>query len=77
MSNRMRKTRSKTAHSRSHDALENPATAVNENGVRHYKHRASAQTGTYRGRQVLDVEKELAKKQKKQAAKEESSGSDA
>ena len=65
MSSRMRATRSKTAHRRSHHKVEAPATTVNEDGVRHYKHRASAQTGKYRGRQVIDVTKDLEKKQRK------------
>jgi len=66
----MRMTRAKTGHRRSHHKVEEPATTVNEQGVRHHKHRASAQTGTYRGRQVLDVEKDIAKKQKKMQKKE-------
>jgi len=65
MSNRMRMTRAKTGHRRSHHKVAAPATTVNEDGVRHYKHRASAQTGKYRGRQVMNVEKDIAKKQKK------------
>lgn len=70
MSNRMRITKSKTGHRRSQKKMEAPATTVNEDGVRHYKHRASAQTGKYRGRQVIDVEKDIAKKQKKMQQKE-------
>lgn len=66
----MRKTRSKTGHRRSQKDIKEPTTTVNEDGVRHYKHRASAQTGKYRGRQVIDVEKEIAKKQKKAQQKE-------
>jgi len=71
MSNRMRATRSKTAKRRSHHKMEAPATTVGQDGVRHFKHRASSQTGKYRDRQVIDVTKHIDKKQKKQATLQE------
>lgn len=60
---------------RSHHALEKPATTVDTDGVMHYKHRATAETGKYRGRQVVDVEKKLEKKRVKQQKKLEEADS--
>lgn len=68
MSSRMRVTRSKRDMRRSHHGIREPVITVDERGVKHLKHRASSETGMYRGRQVIDVESRIAKKQKKQAA---------
>tara|TARA_B100001540_G_C15742126_1_gene612781 strand:+ start:497 stop:670 length:174 start_codon:yes stop_codon:yes gene_type:complete len=45
--------------------MEKPTLSVNESGVTHMRHRASSTTGTYRGRQVIDVEAKIAKKEAK------------
>jgi large subunit ribosomal protein L32 len=63
---RMRHTRGQTGSRRSHHALKNPGVTVDsKTGVAHMRHRASLVTGTYRGRQVIDVQAKLAKKTKK------------
>lgn len=71
----MRVTRSKTGMRRSHHQVKPPALTSDQDGVPHLKHRASLTTGTYRGRQVVDVERKLEKKQAKQQAAEQSNGS--
>lgn len=50
----MRKTPGQTGHRRSHHGLEEPRLSKGD-GVYHMRHRASLQTGQYRGRQVIDV----------------------
>jgi ribosomal protein L32 len=63
---RMRHTRAHTGNRRSHHALKaNTIVTDTESKVPHLRHRASLETGTYRGRQVIDVVKEAAKKAKK------------
>ncbi len=61
----MRHTRAHTKNRRSHHKMEKPTLSVNESGVTHMRHRASSTTGTYRGRQVIDVEAKIAKKEAK------------
>lgn len=70
MTVRMRHTKGHRNNRRSHHALAKPAVGVEGDAkVPHLRHRASAVTGTYRGRQVLDVVKKQTKKVQKKAAK--------
>jgi len=63
---RMRHTRAHTKNRRSHHALGKlPIVVDGKTGVAHLRHRASLQTGTYRGRTVIDTVKRVAKKQTK------------
>lgn len=63
---RMRSTRSHTGHRRSHHALKNPAlTTDSKTGTIHLRHRASAVTGKYKNLVAIDMDKKLAKKEKK------------
>ncbi len=71
---RMRHTRSHTRNRRSHHALKGmPIVVDGKTGTPHLRHHASLTTGTYRGRQVIDVMKRVEKKtiktSKKTAAK--------
>ncbi len=70
---RMRHTRSQRGNTRSHHALFNPAVTVDaQTQVPHLRHRASLQTGQYKGRTVIDVQAKLDRKAKKaQEAKKE------
>ena len=66
MTVRMRHTKGHRNNRRSHHALDKPAVSMEgEAKVPHLRHRASPISGTYRGRQVIDV----VKKQTKRAAK--------
>ena len=70
---RMRSTKSHRNNRRSHDGLSFPSVTTDKStGVPHLRHRASLVTGQYKGRQVLDVQKKINKKIKrdKQAQKE-------
>lgn len=58
---RMRHTKSKTRRRRANVGVDAPAL-TNEGGVPHLRHRANRVTGTYRGKQVLNVSKGLKKK---------------
>ena len=71
---RMRHTRAHTRNRRSHHGLEKPTLTKNEKGVSHIRHRASAVTGTYKGRQVVDVDAQIAKKEAKRQAKAKDRG---
>ena len=63
---RMRHTRAHTGNRRSHHARKaNSIVTDSESKVPHLRHRASLETGTYRGRKVIDVVKEAVKKTKK------------
>lgn len=63
---RMRHTRAHTKNRRSHHALTANAITVDEaTKTSSLRHRASAETGLYRGRQVIDVVKKAAKAAKK------------
>lgn len=66
---RMRHTRAHTKNRRSHHNLEKPTLTKNEKGVSHIRHRASAITGTYKGRKVEDIEAKIAKKEEKRKQK--------
>jgi len=50
----MRHTKGKARRKRSHHGIDKPAL-TNEGGVAHMRHRASRQTGMYRGRRVIDT----------------------
>lgn len=77
MSSRMRVTKGHRNNRRSHHGVDAPAIShEGEAKVPHLRHRASAVTGTYRGRQVLDVDKKLAKKAAKQAEAQEEAAED-
>lgn len=70
MTVRMRHTRAHTANRRSHHALDGARISLEkETGIPHLRHRVSLVTGKYRGRQVLDVVKDVEKKQKKASSK--------
>jgi len=62
---RMRHTRAHTGNRRSHHALKaNTIVTDEKTGNSHLRHRASTDTGMYRGRQVIDVVKQVTKKTK-------------
>lgn len=67
---RMRHTRSQTRQRRSHHALE-PARLSRcvKCGEAHLRHRVCLNCGSYRGRMVIDVAAKLAKREKKEKAK--------
>lgn len=64
MTVRMRHTRSHTRNRRSHHALAKPALSKDQSGNVHLRHRLSKETGTYRGRKVIDLSVKLSKKAK-------------
>ena len=66
MSVRMRINKSQTGNRRSHHALAKPAiTRDGEKGGLALRHRVSPITGTYKGKQVLDVEKRTIRREKR------------
>lgn len=66
---RMRHTKSQRNNTRSHHRLFNPAITIDKaNGVPSLRHRASLQTGQYKGRIVLDIQAKLDKKAKRVAS---------
>ncbi|MEI6843138.1 MAG: 50S ribosomal protein L32 [bacterium] len=68
----MRHNRSQRGNTRSHHRLDNPAVTMDKNtNVKHLRHRASLQTGQYRGRTVIDVQAKIAKRAKKAGANKE------
>ena len=73
----MRINRSATGNRRSHHGLKEPrlSKCANCNGM-HLKHRLCEQCGTYRGRKVVDVEAQLAKKLERQKRKLKERGED-
>lgn len=74
MSVRMRHTHAHTKNRRSHHSLDEQNLSTNEQGSKHLRHRVDPKTGTYRGRQVIDVQKKLDKKIAKQQAAMEAQG---
>jgi ribosomal protein L32 len=70
MTVRMRHTRGHTNNRRSHHALAKPALSKDESGKVHLRHRVSLETGTYRGRKVIDLSAKLDKLAKKTTEKE-------
>jgi ribosomal protein L32 len=62
---RMRHTKSHTANRRSHHALTPVAVATDaKTGVPHMRHRVCLETGTYRGKKVIDLVQAAPKKKK-------------
>ncbi len=69
MTVRMRHTKGHRNNRRAHHALEKPAVSLEgEAKVPHLRHRANPTTGTYRGIQVINVAKKIAKKAAKNTA---------
>jgi|TARA_B100001964_G_scaffold10238_1_gene10986 large subunit ribosomal protein L32 len=67
----MRHTKGHTGNRRSHHALEEPRLAkCTDCGEMHLKHRVCENCGKYRGRVVIDVEKEIQKKEEKAKKKQ-------
>lgn len=65
----MRHTKSQRNRTRSHHRLDKPAVTLDKNtNVPHLRHRASLQTGQYKGRTVIDLQAKIAKKSKKAKA---------
>ena len=62
---RMRITKSKQGNRRSHHRVVSPAHTTDEDGTVRVRHRASRLTGMYRGRQIMDVSREIKKVEKK------------
>ncbi|MEX2514922.1 MAG: 50S ribosomal protein L32 [Candidatus Paceibacterota bacterium] len=75
MSSRMRKTKGQTGNRRSHHSLDEQRLSK-EDGVYHLRHRASLQTGTYRGREVIDVRSKRQKQLERAREKARSRGDD-
>jgi ribosomal protein L32 len=69
MTVRMRHTRSQTANRRSHHALSQPAL-MKEGNSTYMRHRMNPETGTYRGRKVLDLAAKAVKRAGKSREKE-------
>lgn len=71
MSIRMRMTRSKTGHRRSHHGIRAPRLSVcNDCGAYHLRHRMCDNCGRYRGNVITDVAADAEKKAAKQQAKQ-------
>lgn len=75
MSSRMRKTKGQTGHRRSHHGVEKQRLSKDD-GVYHLRHRASLQTGKYRGREVIDVRSKRQKKLERAREKARERGDD-
>lgn len=73
MASRMRKTKGQTGNRRSHHGVDDNRLSKDE-GVYHLRHRASLQTGTYRGRQVIDVRSKRQKQLERAREKARSRG---
>jgi ribosomal protein L32 len=72
---RMRATKGHRNNRRSHHEATSPTLSTEgESKVPHIRHRANPVTGKYRGRQVLDVDKKLVKRAKKEAVSKSSEG---
>ncbi len=70
MTVRMRHTRAHTANRRSHHAIDKTVSSVCEKcGTAKENHRVCLNCGTYKGKAVLNVEKDLEKKVKKSQEK--------
>ncbi len=68
----MRSNSSHTGNRRAHIKLTKPAMTRDQSGSLSLRHRVSPISGTYRGRQVINVTKKLEKKAKKIEATEKS-----
>lgn len=75
MSSRMRQTKGQTGSRRAHHGVEEQRLSKDE-GVYHLRHRASLETGTYRGKQVIDVRSERQKQLERARNKARSRGED-
>jgi len=75
MSSRMRKTKGQTGQRRSHHGVEKERLSKDD-GVYHLRHRASLQTGKYRGQQVIDVRSQRQKQLERAREKAKSRGDD-
>lgn len=75
MSSRMRKTKGQTGNRRSHHKVDEQRLSKDD-GVYHLRHRASLQTGRYRGREVIDVRSKRQKKLERARDKARSRGDD-
>lgn len=72
---RMRHTRAHTANRRSHHALTGPRLSTCAKcSALHLRHKMCANCGTYRGKEVVDVLKKVAKKEKKMKAQAAAAG---
>jgi len=65
---RMRHTRAHTGNRRSHHALKNPSITADKEGAVHLRHRASKINGKYKGMTVINLDKKIARKEKKAKA---------
>ncbi|OIO33050.1 50S ribosomal protein L32 [Candidatus Nomurabacteria bacterium CG1_02_47_685] len=71
----MRHTRSHTRNRRSHHALELPRVSVCPKcQAPHVRHQMCTQCGTYRGREVVDVMKEVTRQTERKKRKARASG---
>lgn len=77
MSVRMRHTRAHTRNRRSHHGLEEPRFSVcSKCGAKHIRHQACMSCGTYRGRVVIDVAGQTARKLERKERKLKERGED-
>lgn len=77
MSVRMRHTRGHTQNRRSHHALKEARFSKCEScGAEHVRHKMCPSCGTYRGRAVVDVAAQQARKEERKRAKLKSLGED-
>lgn len=60
----MRHTKGHTGNRRSHHALGKSAMTLDNQDGKHLRHRVSPISGTYKGKQVINVTKKLNKKNK-------------
>lgn len=66
----MRHTKGHTGNRRSHHALEKTRVSKDKDtGVLHMRHRASLETGKYRGKKVLEVDASASKQEVKSSSK--------
>lgn len=65
MTVRMRHTRSHSNNRRSHHKIAKPTLSKDKSGNLHMRHRLTSETGTYRGRQVLNTSTKIKKATKK------------
>lgn len=61
----MRSTKSHTGNRRAHHRLSKPAISKDSDGNVHLRHRVSPTSGKYKGRQVIDVQKKVLKRESK------------
>jgi ribosomal protein L32 len=71
----MRKTSGQTGNRRSHHGAKK-ARLSKDDGVYHLRHRASLETGRYRGRQVIDKQEEREKRLKRMRENAKDRGDD-